>query len=456
MWIACECKVRRNPRLRNRGLNHGRDLAIMDEQRRRAPHFQHPTNDRMSSKNRKTRTSSLSLASRAIHGKALFPFKGPVATPIYQTSTYRFEASEDAIRYAKGDPSVYVYTRYHNPTVHDVEEKLALMAGSEAAVLFSSGMAAITTAILAVTGSGDEIVSTPALYGGTYRWMRDDLPKRNVHVSWLEAGQLRRLPELVTPRTTVVYCESPTNPTLDVVDIREVVRYTRLAERKTGKKLLVMVDNTFATILNQDPFALGADVVVESATKYLGGHSDIVAGAVMGSSEYLTKVRTLAKYHGGCADPFAAYLLSRSLKTFELRVQRQNANALALARALARHPKVNRVLYPGLPSFPGHRIAKKQMSGFGGMVTIEVKPSRRRSPVEAAVAVVDGLRLAVNAMSLGGVETLVSIPVYSSHVFMSDAELARHGVTPGMIRISVGVEGIDDLIADFQQALERI
>jgi len=240
----------------------------------------------MKSKKKASNPAPLSLASRAIHGKSLFPFKGPVATPIYQTSTYRFEASEDAIRYAKGDPSVYVYTRYHNPTVHDVEEKLALMNGAEAAVLFSSGMAAITTAILAVTRAGDQIVSTPALYGGTYRWMRDDLPKRDIAVVWAAPDRLRQLPELITPRTSVVYCESPTNPTLDVVDIAEVVRYTRQAERALGKKLIVMVDNTFATILNQDPFALGADVVVESATKYLGGHSDLVAGAVIGPAAW--------------------------------------------------------------------------------------------------------------------------------------------------------------------------
>jgi cystathionine beta-lyase/cystathionine gamma-synthase len=214
------------------------------------------------------------------------------------------------------------------------------------------------------------------------------------------------------------------------------------------------VDNTFATILNQDPFRLGVDVVVESATKYLGGHSDIVAGVVLGSAEFVHQVKTSAKSYGGCMDPFAAYLLFRSLKTFGLRVQRQNENALQLARALERHRRVARVLYPGLRSHPEHKLAKKQMRGFGGMVTIEVNPSKGRPPVESAVAVCDHLGVAVNAMSLGGVETLVSIPVYSSHVFMSDEELKRHGVTPGMIRISVGVEDIPDLIADFSQALE--
>jgi cystathionine beta-lyase/cystathionine gamma-synthase len=407
----------------------------------------------MKTQKSKPSNPQLSLATRAIHGNKLYAYKGPVATPIYQTSTYRFETSEDAIRYAKGDPAVYVYTRYHNPTVHDVEEKIALMERGEAAALFSSGMAAITTAILAVTKQGDEIISTPSLYGGTYRWFRDELPKSGITVQYVHPDHLDQIEKLATRKTTVVYFETPTNPTLDLVDIAEVVKRTRAAERKLGTKILVVIDNTFGTILNQDPFRYGVDVIVESATKYLGGHADIMAGVVVGTSDYLSRVKGAAKFYGGCADPFAAYLLSRSLKTFELRVKQQNQNALALAQALEHHKKVNRVLYPGLPSFPKHQLAKKQMTGYGGMVTIEVKPSKGRSPVEAAARVCDNLKIAVNAMSLGGVETLVSIPVYSSHIFMSDAELKQHGVTAGMIRISVGVEGIEDLIGDFEQAL---
>jgi cystathionine beta-lyase/cystathionine gamma-synthase len=403
-----------------------------------------------------SRKNNLSLATRAIHGTKVYPHQGPVSLPIYQTSTYRFESSDDAIRYAKGDDSVYVYTRYHNPTVHDVEERLALMENAEAAALFASGMAAISTAILAVTKAGEEIVSTPALYGGTYRFFRDELPKLKIGVKYADPTKLSDLKRLITPKTSMVYFETPTNPTLDIVDIAELVRYARQAEKNVGRTIYLMIDNTFASILNQNPFAFGVDVLVESATKYLGGHSDIMSGVVLGTKEYITKVKTSAKYYGGCADPFAAFLLYRSLKTFELRVQRQNENALALATALEKHRKVNRVLYPGLPSHPKHHIAKKQMTGFGGMVTIEVKPSKKLLPVEAAVRVCDNLKVAINAMSLGGVETLVSIPVYSSHVFMSDAELKRHGVTPAMIRISVGVEAIDDLIADFEQALALI
>ncbi len=391
------------------------------------------------------------MATRAIHGRKLYPYQGAVATPIVQTSTYRFADSTDAIRYAEGDMSVYVYTRYHNPTVTEAEERLALMLGAEKARLFSSGMAAITSAVFAAVQSGDEIVSTPALYGGTYRFFRDILPSHGVMVRYLDPENIGQVDALITHRTRIVYLETPTNPTLSVVDISALVSAVREAQRKLNTQILIMVDNTFATSFNQQPFTLGADVVLESATKYLGGHTDIIAGVAAGSSVFMDKVHTQLKYFGGCADPFAAYLLVRSLKTFELRMERHNENALALARFLQEQPQVRRVLYPGLPSHPQHTIAKRQMKGFGGMVTIEVDGG-----AEGAVAVCDALCVAVNAMSLGGVETLVSIPVYSSHVSMSDEELARHGVAPGMIRISVGIEGIEDLKADFKQALAQV
>lgn len=392
-----------------------------------------------------------SIATRAIHGKHLYAFKGPVATPIYQTSTYRFENSNDAVRYAKGDPNVLVYTRYHNPTVNEVEDRISLMEDAEAAALFSSGMAAISTTILTLCKSGDEIVSTPALYGGTYRFFRDSLAEYGIAVKYVDPGSLEDLLYLITSKTKVVYFETPTNPTLTLVDIEKLVKLTRRAEKEFRSRITIVIDNTFATVLNQKPFEYGVDVIMESTTKYLGGHADLMGGVIIGKKALVKKVKDLAKHLGGCADPFAAFLLDRSLKTFELRVHRQNENALALARALEKHPKVSRVIYPGLPSHPQHKLAKKQMSEYGGMVTIEVKGG-----VKAAVKVCDSLKVAINAMSLGGVETLVSIPVYSSHINMSKTELATHGVTPGMIRISVGVEGIDDLVGDFRQALKKI
>ncbi len=399
---------------------------------------------------------SMSLATKAIHGRKLHAFQAPVSPPIVQTSTYRFADSQDAIRYAQGDPSVYVYTRYHNPTVSEVEERLALIMQTEKALLFSSGMAAITSAIMAAVSAGDEIISTPALYGGTFRFFRDILPGLGIRVRYLRPEAPGSLSSLVTKRTKVVFCETPTNPTLGIVDLPALVDAVRLAEKRAGASITVIADNTFATMLNQNPFQFGVDVVVESATKYLGGHTDLMGGVIGGTQAFIARAHTQLKYFGGCADPFAAYLLLRSLKTFELRVARQNENAMALARFLEGHAAVQRVLYPGLPSHPQHEIATRQMvqaggRGYGGMVTIEVPGGAR-----GAAAVCDSLRVAVNAMSLGGVETLVSIPVYSSHINMSPRELKQHGVTPGMIRISVGIEGIEDLKSDFDQALNSL
>lgn len=397
------------------------------------------------------KTQKLSISTRAVHGKRLYAYTGPVALPIYQTSTFRFESSKLAIRYAEGDESVYVYTRYHNPTVNEVESKIAFMQDGEAAALFSSGMAAISTAILSLCKSGDEIVSIPSLYGGTYRFFRDTLPNYDIYVKYVDVNSLDDLKYLITPKTKIVYLETPTNPSLDIVDITKLVKLTRNAEREFKSKITIIIDNTFATIVNQQPFKYGIDLIVESITKYLGGHSDVVGGVVTGNKQLIQKIKKLAKHLGGCPDPFAVFLLDRSLKTFELRVKKQTENAFILAQALSKHKNVNRVIYPGLVTHPKHRLAKKQMTGFGAIVTVEVKGGAK-----GAVKVCDNLKVAINAMSLGGTETLVSIPVYSSHVNMSDEELARHGVTPGMVRISVGVEGIDDLINDFNQALNKI
>jgi cystathionine beta-lyase/cystathionine gamma-synthase len=337
--------------------------------------------------------------------------------------------------------------------VNDAEERLALMMQAEKALLFSSGMAAISSSILSVARAGDTIISTPALYGGTYRFFRDILPRHNIAVRYVKPDSLRDITTMATRSTSVVYLETPTNPTLSIVDIEALVTAVRAAEKKVKRNITVILDNTFASILNQRPFRFGVDAVIESATKYLGGHSDIIAGVAAGSTGFIHGAHTQMKYYGGCADPFAAFLLSRSLKTFELRVLRQNENALRLASYLESHRAVQRVLYPGLPSHPDHALATRQMigaggSGYGGMVTVELKGGLR-----AAVRACDRLSVAVNAMSLGGVETLVSIPVYSSHINMSSRELRTHGVTPGMIRISVGVEGYEDLKEDFDRAL---
>jgi cystathionine beta-lyase/cystathionine gamma-synthase len=391
---------------------------------------------------------SLHLETKAIHGSDLEQRTGPVSLPIHQTSTYRFTKTEEAIRWAEGDETVYTYTRYHNPTTDEVQRTLALLMDTEDAILFSSGMAAITSSILTLVKSGQEIISSPSLYGGTYRFFRDELPKLGIGVRYFDPSDPTQLKKMIREETALIYAETPTNPSLAIIDLKKLVTSVHRAESKLSRNVYIMIDNTFATIVNQQPFNFGADVIVESLSKYTGGHSDLIGGVAAARKVVTKRIRQTLKSFGGSIDPFVSYLLYRSLKTFPLRVERQNQNALELATYLEKHPKVRRVFYPGLKSHPHHAIAKKQMRRFGGMVTIEVPGGAER-----AARVVDNLQIAVNAMSLGGVETLVSIPVYSSHIHMTEAELELHGVTPGMIRISAGIENIDDLKEDFNQAL---
>ncbi len=391
---------------------------------------------------------SLHIATKAIHGLHLDPENGPVSLPIHQTSTYRFKHSKEAKKWAEGDTSIYVYTRYHNPTTDEVQRTLALLMDAEDAILFSSGMAAISTAVLTLVREGQEIISTPGLYGGTYRFFRDELPKFGIKVKYIDPDNLSDLENLIDRNTALVYTETPTNPTLDIVDLKRLVALVHHAEDRLNRPINIMVDNTFATVVNQQPFNFGVDIVTESATKYIGGHSDVLGGVIAARKKITEAIRRTGKSLGGSIDPFASYLLYRSLKTFPLRIERQNANALELAKYFESHPRIKRVIYPGLKSHPSHAVARRQMKAYGGIVTVEVKGG-----LERAVRFVDQLQIAVNAMSLGGVETLVSIPLYSSHINMNQAELARHGVTPGMVRISTGIENIDDLKEDFNRAL---
>ena len=391
---------------------------------------------------------SLHLATKAIHGMDINPRTGSVSLPIHQTSTYRFTKTEEAIKFAEGDESVYAYSRYHNPTTDDVQQSLALLMDAEDAVLCASGMSAITTTILTLVKSGQERLSTPSLYGSTYRFFRDELPKLGITVRYFDPQDLPGLKKMINEQTALIFAETPTNPSLEIVNLKKLVSNVHNAEEKFSRNIFIMIDNTFATIINQQPFNFGADIVVESTSKYIGGHSDLIGGVVAARKVITNRIRQAAKSYGGSIDPFVSYLLHRSLKTFPLRVEKQNENALALAKYFETHPRVKRVLYPGLKSHPNHTAAKKQMRHYGGMVTIEIKGGAER-----ATRVVDNLQIALNAMSLGGVETLVSIPVYSSHINMTDAELDLHGVTPGMIRISVGIEDINDLKEDFDRAL---
>ena len=370
------------------------------------------------------------------HGRS-----GPVAPEIVRSSTFTFSSTAEMKRWAEGKSSAYIYTRYGNPTLTIAEEKIAALEGAEAAIVAASGMAAISSALLAVLSSGDEVISTAQLYGGTYRLMRDLFPRFGIRVRHVEAD-LARIEDIVTPRARALYVETPTNPSLRLVDLRRAIAIAR------EFKLVSIVDNTFASPVLQKPLALGFDMVVHSATKYLGGHSDLVAGAVAGSHGWINRVRDNIIYLGGCMDPAGAYLLIRGMKTLTVRIERQCKSAMAVAKFLERHPKVARVHYPGLASHPDHKLARRQMRDFGGMLSFDLKGG-----LAAARRFCDRVQLFALAASLGGVESLVILPIYTSHYNMSRDELQRAGVEPGTVRVSIGLEDPADLIADLRQAL---
>lgn len=384
------------------------------------------------------------MGTRAVHGLRQ-PRPGPLTTPIAQTSTFVFASSAEMCRYLEGEQDLFIYTRYANPTVRELEERLAALEEAEAALALASGMAAASTGLLSLVRAGDEVLASSSLYGGTTRLLRELLPSLGIATRLVAAGDLERLSSLVSSRTRAVIVESPTNPTLAILDLSAV------AAQAHQHGLALMVDNTFATPVVQRPLALGADLVMHSLTKALSGHSDLIGGALLGSRERIEKARGVMKLLGGCLDPHPAFLVLRGLKTLHLRVERQCANATALAEHLSAHPKVTRVLYPGLPSHPGHAIARRQMSAFGGIVTFTVQGG-----LPAAERFYDGLRLLARAASLGGVETLVSLPVHTSHYGYTEEQLAAAGVEPGMVRVSLGVEDVADLLADVDCALAGV
>ena len=381
-------------------------------------------------------------ATRAIHsGESKRGLNAPVTTPIVRTSNFNFASTAELKRFAEGKSKAYLYTRYGNPTLAVAEAKIADMENGEAGLVTASGMAAISSALLAVLKSGDEVIATRQLYGGSFRLFRDTLPRLGIRTHHVEAD-LEGVDRLVNSNTRALYVESPTNPILRLVDLKKAVGLAR------KHKLVSLIDSTFGSPVLQKPLDLGFDLVLHSATKYLGGHSDIVAGAVAGSRRWVAKVREAMIYLGGSMDPDPGYLLIRGLKTLEVRVRRQCETAMAVARFLERHPKVARVHYPGLASHPDHRLARRQMRGFGGMLAFDLKGG-----LAAARRFCDRTRIFLLAASLGGVESLIVLPIYTSHYRMSTTELAAAGVQPGTVRISVGLEDPADLLADLRQAL---
>jgi cystathionine beta-lyase/cystathionine gamma-synthase len=377
----------------------------------------------------------------AVHGAGR-PRSGSLTVPIAQTSTFVFESSAEMRRYLDGDPGLHLYTRYENPTVRALEDALAALEGGEAGLAFASGMAASTTALLALLEPGDEVLASASLYGGTTKLIRDVLSRLGFSFRLLKPAELHEIESLAGEKSRLVVFETPTNPSVEIVDVERVVRGAH------ARGMLVMLDNTFATPVLQRPLAMGVDLVMHSLTKSLSGHSDLIGGALVGPRATIARAHALLKVLGGCLDPHSAFLALRGLKTVHLRVPRQCQNALALARRLEAHPKVRRVLYPGLESHPGHAIARRQMSGFGGVVAFVLAGG-----LAAAERFYDGLQLIARAASLGGVESLISLPLHTSHHGYTAEQLAAAGVDPGMVRIALGVEDEGDLIADVEQAL---
>ena len=365
-----------------------------------------------------------------------------LTTPIYETSTFVFDSVADVIKYQEGKLNGYLYSRYENPTVVSAEQKLAAVDGAEVSLLFSSGMAAISTALLTLLESGDEILCCSAIYGGTFHIIEDLLPRLGIAHRFISIEELADVGSAIGPNTKIVWFESPINPTLRCIDVRAVAA----ACRKAG--VLAAMDNTFASPINQPVLAMGIDLSMQSCTKYLNGHSDVTGGVLSGSQSLMAPIAKMRRLLGGVMDPQPAFALARGLKTMPLRVAQHNANALAVAKHLEGHSAIERVFYPGLASHPDHAIAAGQMSGFGGVVTIDVKGGK-----DGAFRVFDKLKVIKRAASLGGVESICSLPILTSQYGLTDEELVKAGVSKGMIRISIGLEDSADLIADLDQAL---
>jgi cystathionine beta-lyase/cystathionine gamma-synthase len=372
-------------------------------------------------------------------GTDLSKKNGPLSTPIYQTSTFEVTDSQRQVEVTHTD---MFYTRYGNPTHTVAESAIAELEGTDAALLFASGMCAVTTTVLGLLKSGDHIVAQRDIYGGVTKFFTQWLPKLGIEVTLVDTNDYEQHVRAIRANTKMLYLESPTNPVALVIDLKKVAGIAK------KHNLISMIDSTFATPINQRPAEYGIDLVMHSGTKYFGGHSDLIAGIVAGRQDLIDQIHETRTTLGGSMDPHAAWLLLRGIKTLAVRVQRQNENALKIAQFLAQHPKVRRVFYPFLEGNPQRALAMEQMSGGGGVLSFEVDGTG-----EDACRVAESLRLFTLAASLGGVDSLVTIPVLTSHAMISAEERRKMGVTEQMIRLSVGIESADDLIADVDRGL---
>ena len=372
-------------------------------------------------------------------GTSLEKKNGPLSTPIYQTSTFEVTDSQEQVRVTSTD---HFYTRYGNPTNTVAENAIAELEGTDASLLFSSGMAAITTSLLTLCKAGDHIVAQRDIYGGVTKFLSQWLPKLGIETTFVDTNNVEQHAAAIRPNTKIIHLESPTNPTVRVVDLEKIAA---LAKKHS---LITTVDSTFATPINCRPAEWGIDLILHSGTKYFGGHSDLMCGVATGRRDLIDQIHNVRTTLGCTMDPHAAFLLLRGIKTLAVRVQRQNESALKVAEFLSRHPKVARVHYPMLKSHPDYETAKRQLAGAGGVLCFEIEGTG-----EDACRVSEALSLFTLATSLGGVDSLVSIPVLTSHAMIAPELRRKMGVTEQMIRLSVGIENVDDLIADLETGL---
>ncbi|MDL2257880.1 methionine gamma-lyase [Eubacteriales bacterium OttesenSCG-928-K08] len=389
------------------------------------------------------------FATRQIHAGTQKASNGPLCAPIYQTSTFRFDTVEQGGARFAGEEQGYIYTRLGNPTQLLVEEKLASLENGEAALATASGMGAISSALWTALRAGDEIVADDTLYGCTYALFNHGLTRFDVKTNFVDMSDPARIEKYLTPKTKVVYFETPCNPTLKIINIEEVSRIAHAY----NPEIIVMVDNTFCSPYLQRPLDLGADVVLHSATKYLNGHGDVIAGVVVSNQAFISECRMfgLKDMTGAVLSPFDAFLLARGLKTLDIRMERHSNNAEKIAAFLKEHPSVATVYYPGFEDFPNHAVAKKQMQRFGGMIAVELKADRQKT-----AACLNKLQLCAIAVSLGDAETLVEHPATMTHSTYTAEELKGAGISEGLIRISAGLENPEDIIADLKEVLDLL
>lgn len=388
------------------------------------------------------------FSTRSIHGGQVKDQFGALATPIHQTATFIFDNAEQGGRRFALEEGGYIYSRLGNPTCTVLEEKLAMLEGAEAAIACASGIGAISSAFWSLLKSGDHIVSAKTLYGCTFAYLNHGLSQFGVEVTFVDSKDPENIRKAMRPNTKVVYLETPANPTLEIADIKAVAEIAHTVEG-----CVLMVDNTFCTPYTQRPIELGADIVVHSGTKFLNGHGDVIAGFVLGKQEYINKVRLygVKDMTGASMSPFDAYLIIRGMKTLEIRMERHCSNAMKVAQFLEKHPAVNKVFYPGLPSFEQYDLAKKQMSLPGAVIAFELKGG-----VQEGVTVMNSVELCKLAVSLGDAETLIQHPASMTHSPYSPEERLEAGISDGLVRLAVGLENANDIIEDLEQALNQI